>query len=94
MRNLKLEGVLTGLIGIAGTILMSWSIFAEEPPGTVGFFGLLMFAVGMVLAIGILLEFFFIIRKRKIDMPERLCFLRRSRARFKELKNIVKKARK
>jgi len=68
MNNLQVEGIVSALMGAVGTIIMTWSIFVERAGLTaIGFIGLLIFGVGILLGIDILLTFYSKMRKMKID---------------------------
>jgi hypothetical protein len=68
MNNRQVEGIVSVLLGAVGTIIMTWSIFAERAGLTaIGFIGLLIFGVGILLGIDVLLAFYSKMRKMKID---------------------------
>lgn len=65
MNNMKLEAIMAILMMAAGTLIMGWSIFAEGRSGAIGYVGLVIFGIGMLLACGIFLNYFNEKRKLK-----------------------------
>jgi multidrug transporter EmrE-like cation transporter len=62
---MKLEAIVATLMGTVGTIIMGWSVFAEEAPRPIGYIGLMIFAVGIVLGCYVFAEYFRIIRSKR-----------------------------
>lgn len=55
---MKLEAIVAILMGAVAIVIMSWSVFAEEAPRTIGYVGLIIFAIGIVLGCSVFFEYF------------------------------------